>query len=101
MRGASRSWLVPEVLQASLMDCGPAALKAVLEGFGMTASYDNLRERCATDVDGTSIDALAALANDLGLESHQILVPRDHLLLREASCLPALVVTRSGGGLLH
>lgn len=96
-----RSRRVPEVLQSSLTDCGPAALKAVLEGFGISASYDELRERCQTDVDGTSIDALAALGHDFGLSSEQILVPPDHFLLPEARCLPAIVVTRSGGGLLH
>ena len=26
--------LVPEVVQTSAMDCGPASLKALLEGFG-------------------------------------------------------------------
>ena len=92
---------MPEVLQTSLMDCGPAALKAVLEGFGVAVSYDVLRERCQTDVDGTSIDALAALGRELGLESHELLVARDAFLLPEARCLPAIVVTRTGAGLLH
>lgn len=96
-----RSLLVPEVLQTSLMDCGPAALNAVLAGFGLPASYDFLRERCATDVDGTSIDALAVLARELGLDTYQLLVPPDSLLLPEARCLPAIVVTRGAGGLLH
>jgi ATP-binding cassette subfamily B protein len=92
---------VPEVLQSSLMDCGPAALKAVLEGFGIQVGYDEVRARCQTDVDGTSLDALAALGNELGLHSQQILVPNDHVLLPEAQCLPAIVVTRGPGGLLH
>lgn len=96
-----RSRRVPEVLQSSLTDCGPAALKAVLEGFGISVGYDELRERCQTDVDGTSIDALATLGRAHGLSSQQILVPHDHFLLPEARCLPAIVVTRSGGGLLH
>ena len=96
-----RRFFAPEVLQTSLMDCGPAALQAVLEGFGIGSSYEALRERCQTDVDGTSIDALAALAADLGLASHRVVAPRDHFLLPEADCLPAIVVTRSGGGLLH
>jgi ABC-type bacteriocin/lantibiotic exporter with double-glycine peptidase domain len=93
--------LVPEVMQTSLMDCGPAALKAVLEGFGIAVDYDALRERCETDVDGTSIDALAELGAELGLTSHEVLVARDSFLLPEARCLPAIVVTRSGGGPLH
>ena len=96
-----KRWLVPEVIQTSLMDCGPAALKAVLEGFGIRVGYDTLRDRCQTDVDGTSIDALAALGRELGLETHEVLVPRDSFLLPEADCLPAIVVTRTGAGTLH
>jgi len=98
---ARRSRRAALVLQSSLTDCGPAALKSVLEGFGIEASYDLLRRRCQTDVDGTSIDALAALGCELGLDSRQVLVPHDHFLLPEARCLPAIVVTRSPGGLLH
>jgi ATP-binding cassette subfamily B protein len=101
MRRANLSLLAPEVLQTSLTDCGPAALKAVLEGFGIRADYDQLRDRCETDVDGTSIDALAKLGGELGLRSQRVLVSRDSLLLPQANCLPAIVVTRSGGGLLH
>jgi ABC-type bacteriocin/lantibiotic exporter with double-glycine peptidase domain len=97
----ARRFLIPEVLQSSQMDCGPAALAALLDGFGIRIRYDTLRQRCQTDVDGTSIDALAALGREFGLESHELLVPRDHFLLPEARCLPAIVVTRSAGGALH
>ena len=51
-----RRFRVPEVVQTSAMDCGPASLKALLEGFGVPASYGRLREACFTGVDGTSID---------------------------------------------
>jgi ABC-type bacteriocin/lantibiotic exporter with double-glycine peptidase domain len=101
VRDSRRRFLVPEVLQTSLMDCGPAALKAVLEGFGIPADYDTLRERCQTDVDGTSIDALAALGREYGLRAARVLVARDSFLLPESNCLPAIVLTRSAGGLLH
>ncbi len=96
-----KRWRVPEVVQTSLMDCGPAALKCVLEGFGIAVPYATIRERCLTDVDGTSIDALAALGGELGLEAHEVLVARDSFLLPEADCLPAIVVTRTGAGALH
>jgi ABC-type bacteriocin/lantibiotic exporter with double-glycine peptidase domain len=45
--------LVPEVVQTSAMDCGPAALKCLLEGFGIPVSYGRLREACQSDVDGS------------------------------------------------
>ncbi len=91
----------PEVLQSSLMDCGPAALKCVLRGFGVHVDYEHIRRRCQTDVDGTSIDALADLANELGLKARRVLVARDHFLLPVAKHLPAIVVVRSDIGELH
>ncbi|WP_394849783.1 ATP-binding cassette domain-containing protein [Pendulispora brunnea] len=98
---AGRSLFVPEVIQTSLTDCGPAALKAVLHGFGVDVNYEWLRSRCQTDVDGTSMDALAALGRELGLVTSEILISRDSLLLPEADCLPAIVPTRSAGGATH
>ncbi|MEM7530655.1 MAG: ATP-binding cassette domain-containing protein [Chloroflexota bacterium] len=92
---------VPEVVQTSNMDCGPATLKAVLEGFGVSAHYGRLREACQTDVDGTSIDTLEDVANLLGLEAEQIMLPLDHLLNPEADALPAIVIIRQPNGLTH
>jgi ABC-type bacteriocin/lantibiotic exporter with double-glycine peptidase domain len=54
--------IVPEVVQTSAMDCGPAALTCLLEGFGISVSYGRLREACQTDVDGTSIDTIEEVA---------------------------------------
>ena len=67
--------LAPEVVQTSAMDCGPAALKCLLDGFGIPASYGRLREACQTDVDGTSIDTLEDLANAVGLIAEQTSCP--------------------------
>ncbi len=104
-RAASRSrrrrLLVPEVVQTSAMDCGPACLKSLLEGHGISASYGRLREACHTDVDGSSIDTLEVVAGDLGLDARQVMVPLDHLLLRECALLPALVVVRQPNGATH
>ena len=96
-----RRFLVPEVVQTSAMDCGPAALKCLLEGFGIPVSYGRLREACQTEVDGTSIDVLEAVAGQLGLAAEQVLLPVDHLLLPEAAALPALLVVRLPEGLTH
>jgi ABC-type bacteriocin/lantibiotic exporter with double-glycine peptidase domain len=95
------SFLAPEVVQTSAMDCGPAALKCLLEGFGVPVSYGRLREACQTSVDGTSIDTLEALAQSLGLDAEQVMMPVDHLLLPEAEALPAIVVVRLPTGLMH
>jgi len=71
-----RRLLVPEVVQTSAMDCGPAALKCLLEGFGIPVSYGRLREACQTDVDGTSIDTLEDIARQLRLDARARSTPR-------------------------
>ncbi len=96
-----RRLLAPEVVQTSAMDCGPAALKCLLEGFGIPVSYGRLREACQTDVDGTSIDTLDEIARQLGLDAVQVMLPMDHLLLLEAEALPALVVVKLPSGFTH
>ena len=101
MSSRARRFLAPEVIQTSAMDCGPAALKCLLEGFGVSVSYGRLREACQTSVDGTSIDTLETLAQSLGLDAEQVMVPVDHLLRAQADALPALVVMRLPSGLTH
>ena len=96
-----RQFFAHEVVQTSAMDCGPAALKSLLEGFGIRAHYGRLREACHTTVDGSSIDTLEDLAGRLGLEASQMLLPVEHVLLRESDALPALVVVRLPSGLTH
>jgi ABC-type bacteriocin/lantibiotic exporter with double-glycine peptidase domain len=94
-------FLVAEVIQTSAIDCGPASLKALLDGFHIPTSYGRLREACQTDVDGTSIDTIEVVAEQLGLDAQQILVPLDHVLLSEASTLPSIVVVRGANGTAH
>lgn len=99
---ARRSRLfAPEVIQTSAMDCGPACLKSLLGGLGLEVSYDRLREACQTDVDGTSIDTMEDLINELGVPAEQVMLPVDHLLEPAAGALPAVVVTRAPGGSTH
>jgi len=99
--GRTRRLLAPEVVQTSAMDCGPAALKSVLEGFGIPASYGRLREACQTDVDGTSIDTVEELARELGLDAEQVLVPPEHLADAGSDLLPAVLVTTLPSGSAH
>ncbi|WP_444915472.1 ATP-binding cassette domain-containing protein [Microbulbifer sp. TRSA007] len=98
---SKRRWLVPEVVQTSNMDCGPASLKCLLEGFGVNTHYGHLRDACQTDVDGTSINTLEKIAVELGLEAAQMVVPVDHLLLSSTGYLPGLVVVRLPNGNTH
>lgn len=94
-------FFAPEVIQTSAMDCGPAALKCLLEGFGIGVDYGRLREACQTHVDGSSIDMIQHVAEQLGLNAEQVITPLDHLLLPAAHNLPALVVTALPTGQLH
>jgi ATP-binding cassette subfamily B protein len=96
-----KRFLVPEVIQSSVMDCGPASLKALFAGFGLYLSYGRLREACQTDVDGTSIDTLETMAQALGLDAAQMVIPADLVLLPTSACLPAIVVMRLTGGATH
>ena len=95
-----RRLLVPEVVQTSAMDCGPAALKALLNGYGINASYGRLREACQTDVDGTSIDTLEETAGLLGLDAEQVMTLPDHLF-ESADNLPCQIVVLLPGGGTH
>jgi ATP-binding cassette subfamily B protein len=96
-----RRLIIPEVVQTSMMDCGPASLKAMLEGWGVPVSYGRLREACQTDVDGTSIDTLEEVGAQLGLNTEQIMVPIDHVLLSSANTFPAIVVVMHSSGVTH
>ncbi|MCP3959903.1 MAG: ATP-binding cassette domain-containing protein [bacterium] len=98
---AAQRFLAPEVVQTSAMDCGPASLKCLLEGFGIGVGYDRLREACQTDVDGTSIDTMEEVANQLGLEAEQVMLPPDHLFVPEANALPAILVVANALGMTH
>ncbi|MEM7538377.1 MAG: ATP-binding cassette domain-containing protein [Chloroflexota bacterium] len=91
----------PQVIQASTMDSGPAALKCLLEGFGISASYGRLREACQTNLDGTSIDTLEDVANDLGLSAQKVVVPIDHLFIPDTQMLPSLISTRLPNQVQH
>jgi len=87
-----RRLLVPEVVQTSVMDCGPAVLAAALRGLGVRVHAGHLREACQTEVDGTSIQTLEAVARRVGIDAVQTLVPPAHLPLAAAVALPAVVV---------
>ncbi|MBF0379988.1 MAG: ATP-binding cassette domain-containing protein [Magnetococcales bacterium] len=101
MNASERRFFIPEVIQSSMMDCGPAALKAMLNGFDIPVNYGRLREACQTDVDGTSIDTMEDLAIQLGLDAEQLITPVDHVLIPEAKTLPALIVVKRPNGSTH
>src|SRR5258708_34431993 len=83
------------------MDCGPAVLKCLFEGFRIPVHFERLREACQTDIDGTSINALEAVAGQMGLEAEQMMVPKDHLILPGAASIPAIVVVTLPSGMTH
>ena len=94
------SLLVPEVVQTSGMDCGPACLTALVRGFGLDASYGRLREMCQTSLDGTSIDTIEEVVIRLGLDAEQVIIPPEHLL-SPPTVTPGIVVARQPAGAPH
>jgi ABC-type bacteriocin/lantibiotic exporter with double-glycine peptidase domain len=101
LKTRERRWFAPEVVQTSTMDCGPAALKCLLEGHHVPVSYGRLREACQTSVDGTSIDTIEVVAGQLGLCAEQVLIPVDHVTLDANAALPAIVVVRHADTATH
>ncbi|OHU85147.1 MULTISPECIES: ATP-binding cassette domain-containing protein [Pseudoalteromonas] len=101
MHNAERCFFIPEVIQSSALDCGPAVIKALLSGFNIDANYENLREHCHTDIDGTSIEALESILIEFGLNATQLLTPKEHFLLPEAEVLPAIAVVVQPNGMPH
>src|SRR5262249_29582551 len=102
LNGGSRPRvLVPQVLQVSATDCGPACLQALLEGFGISASYNRVRDLCQTDATGTSLSTIEEKSQEFGLLVEQVMLPEDHLFLAESRTLPALVVVRLHDQLNH
>ena len=98
-----RRFFIPEVVQTSGMDCGPAAVTSLLRGFGVSADIGAIREACHTGLDGTSVDALEELINEAAprLLAEQKLVPPEDVFLPEADLLPALLLTRNASGIAH
>src|SRR6185295_5450963 len=56
---------------------------------------------CQTDIDGTSIVTLDEVANQLGLDAEEVMLPVDHVVLPEARALPAIIVVLTAGGRPH
>ncbi|MCU0686282.1 MAG: ATP-binding cassette domain-containing protein [Polyangiaceae bacterium] len=89
------------MVQISATDCGPASLKSLFAGMGAELNYRVLREVCQTDIDGTSIVTLDEVANQLGLDAEEVMLPVDHVFLPEARALPAIIVVLTAGGRPH
>ena len=92
---------IPEVVQTSATDCGPVAMKSLLEGMGLAIDYRRLREACQTDIDGSSINKMEELSLQLGLDAEQVMLPLDHVFVPEAQALPAIIVSMTPGGRPH
>jgi ATP-binding cassette subfamily B protein len=83
------------------MDCGVAAVATLLAGYGIAVSYERLRELCQTSVDGTSIDSLDDLCNDLGLDVCQHVVRVDTVADVMEGRYPLIAVISRGSPLAH
>lgn len=98
---SARRFFAPEVIQISMMDCGPSSLKSLLEGYGIHVDYGKLRDICYTDVDGTSIDTIEELAVSFGLDAEQVVVPTDFVFEPEVKMFPSIAVVVLPTGATH
>jgi hypothetical protein len=69
-----------------------AALRAVLQAYGVPFDAAAIERECKVDDDGASIDDIEDVAVKYGLEAGQIILPIEHVLLAEPRVLPAIVV---------
>lgn len=87
-----------EVLQASMMDCGPAIVTSFARGYGFTVDYHEIREYCETDADGSSYADLAdVLCEKIGIPVEMSVVPREHLLSETSRYLPGITIALADG----
>ena len=75
----SRIRRFPFVPQIDEMDCGAACFAMVCRHFGRAVSLSRIRELCQTASDGTSLKALCAAGNELGLPARALKVSPQHL----------------------
>jgi predicted double-glycine peptidase len=69
-----------------------AALRAVLQAYGIAFDAATLERECKVDDDGASVDDLEDVAVKYGLEAGSVIAPAEHVLLPEAKMLPAIVI---------
>ncbi len=67
------------IAQIDEMDCGAACFAMVCRHFGRAVSLSRIRELCDTASDGTSLKALCAAGNELGLAARALKISPQHL----------------------
>ena len=88
-------------LQLGPVDCGPANLRALCEGWGIQATNLEVRSACGMNNAGTSIFGLNKAAGELGLITE--LKPLDLFDLRDHAdlYLPAIIAVEANQDYLH
>ena len=84
-------FFAPQVAESANMGAGLAALKCVLIGYHLPINEQELAERQRSGA--VTLDTVAQMAREFGLEVEQLMMPVDHLLL-EVSDLPVIVAMR-------
>ena len=79
---------MPMVWQADEMDCGAACLAMVARAYGRDVSLAHIRGRVHTSVDGTSLAAIVAGAEAIGLRARALKASKGRL---DELSLPAVV----------
>jgi hypothetical protein len=69
-----------------------AALRAVLQAYGIAFDAATIERECKVDDEGASIDDLEDVAVKYGLSAGSVIAPAEHVLLPAARMLPAVVI---------
>ena len=98
---AAPGWIAAEgvepILQEQELDCGAAALAALLGRWGVPATPAELRERCRSGPEGIAASALREVARERGLEAYLLRAGREDLEYELSRGRPVLAgVVRSG-----
>ncbi|NQZ06770.1 MAG: ATP-binding cassette domain-containing protein [Algicola sp.] len=96
-----RNWLAKEVIQTSEGDCEVAALKCILDSYGVDNNYEYLRDACKTDIQGATIDRMEEVLNEIGFDCQQAVVATAHITLKNHDLLPAITQVISNQNVAH
>ncbi|MGQ4806999.1 Vitamin B12 import ATP-binding protein BtuD [Candidatus Entotheonellaceae bacterium PAL068K] len=86
--------LLPKVVRTAAKEAGIASLEAVLQGFHIAVESDQLQDALAAETADASLDSLAQVATQFGLEAEQVMLPANYILAPGSQSLPAIVAFR-------
>lgn len=85
--GFWRSRMLPVQLQTEASECGLACLSMIASYWGHVIDMPAMRRRCSVSLKGTTLKALMAMSEKLGLQSRPLKLDMDHLPQLRLPCI--------------